>query len=301
MIHHDHTNWTKLESMRGLLFFIQRVEELTYPFTLDSYKSPTMSTPGLFREGLLTIANRSKDISDEKVLNQVSHIIDEIRYRLKGNWIAKNISTIEIESHLPSQPILENIDQIYRNLDMIHSELNIEHYIGYIVSEVIRLAPDSKNKYKLDFLAKEFVSLIQHQGVSREYINYMIKEFFWTDKEISSPDDFNDFCKLVFPHDHKFTVLIGGSGALVSMDKQFLRQNGIDVFKNKTVKDGETVEHLEGFSEESGHDWVCSVNVMATDYFSAITDARQIVEQAFSYFAIFNHKENLQISDKPSL
>lgn len=197
MLSRDMTNWVNIEETLGLLFFVQRLEELTFPYSLDSYKSPTMSIQGLLRE-CLSIIRESKTVEDQhldKSMTSLSHIVEEIRFRLKGNFIAKSISSLNLDNLISPRHEKERIDDVARRFEIAYAELNNQEYFHELVASIITVASDASKKEKMDFLAREYVSFLQWRGVSRDHIQKTLIDFFWEGNEISRVEQFKDFCK----------------------------------------------------------------------------------------------------------
>lgn len=297
------SNWTNIEETRGLLFFIQRIEELTFPYSLDSYKSPTMSIQGLLRESL-SIIKESKSLDDQHVdksMNSLVHIVEEIRFRLKGNFIAKSISSLDLENLISPRFENEKIDDLARRFEIAYAELNNQEYFHELVAAVIAIAADAKQKTKLDFLAREFVSFLQWRGVSRDHIQKTLVDFFWDGGEISEIAQFKDFCKEVYPHHHTFKVIFGINKVIAALDERTLRRSSAFVIDEEDLTEDEDfstefIDEINKFKLKSGLPYLCMILVTATDYNSAVVSAKSSLESVYNFFRVFSHKDELQLS-----
>lgn len=305
MLLRDTSKWTNLNETRGLLFLVQRLEELTFPYSLDSYKSPTMSVQGLLLEAL-TLIRESQALGEqnfEKAMNSLSHIIDEIQFRLKGNFIAKSVSSLNLDSLTEHKGEKEPITDVERRFKIAYAELNSQSYLHEIISSIIEMGSDGRNKVKLDFLAKEFASFLQSKGVSREHMQNVLQDFFWNDNEITNTSQFKDFCIQVYPHQHRFCVVFGVAKTLAAIDAKTLRRANatilpeeIDIEIDEDISEG-FHEALMKFRESIDYPHLCMAFADATDYNSAVTKARSKIEEVFSFFRIFSHKSLLDISE----
>lgn len=289
-------NWTNINSMKGLLFFIQRLDELTFPYTLDSYKAPTISLQGLIKEGagiLLEAINIKGDNSD-KAISSYGNVSEEIRLRLKGNWIAKAVCSISIseldslvsENHKP--------EEIIRKLDIMLAELDVEAYIAEIAQEVINLSNDSRQKKKLEFFAREFASFIQDRGVSRDHINNSLVEFFYGAMKIYDPLQFKLFCQNVYPHGHKFSVFVGVSEIFLSFDEDVLENHSMEIFDDESEESPS--KEVNKFIVDYGLGTVLFIKVIATDYNSALAAALSKLDFVCNFYKMFSHKDEVQVS-----
>lgn len=300
----DMTNWVNIEETLGLLFFVQRLEELTFPYSLDSYKSPTMSIQGLLRE-CLSIIRESKTVEDQhldKSMTSLSHIVEEIRFRLKGNFIAKSISSLNLDNLISPRHEKERIDDVARRFEIAYAELNNQEYFHELVASIITVASGASKKEKMDFLAREYVSFLQWRGVSRDHIQKTLIDFFWEGNEISRVEQFKDFCKEVYPHNHTFKVIFGINKVIASMDERTLRRSSAYVISEDDMSEYEGfsedfIDEVKRFKSKVGLTNLCMVLVTATDYNSAVVSAKSSLEAVYNFFRVFSHKDEMQISN----
>lgn len=290
-------NWTNLENTKGLLFFVQRLDELTYPYSLDSYKASTT--------GIITLVNEALDLLIDPYVasgnfNTVKHIFDELAFRLQGNFIARKIFTTDIDTILQTELAdTTDIKKLIRKLKVFKSEIDPEAYLAEITYSVINHDQQKPKKSKLDLLAREFAALLQYLGVSRDHINSsLIKEFF-SAKIINNSNSFKDFCKIVYPHRHNFRV-----GISVSDD---IRDVSFDVLSSKNILpyvliEDELEEKDENFKraidsyhqKHAGEILICSIQ--ATDANSAATISTSRINEAINFQKLFSHKLEVKIS-----
>ncbi len=230
----------------------------------------------------------------EKIVNSVEAIIEEIRVRIKGNWIAKSVSSLTIDDLLLFDRQDLKLDDLKRRFAVLDAELNDESYVIEIIENVVNLAADARQKKKLDFLAREFASLLQHRGVSREHINESLAEFFFTERQIKSPDDFRIFSQIVYPHHHRFQVIVGVSDIVASLDEDILRQRQMSLIDDE-IEDLD-FDLLDKFREDCGFDCLLIIFVSATDYNSAVSRAFSNFDSLCNFYRLFSHKEDIQIS-----
>ena len=84
--------WRKDDSLEMLLFFAQRMDELLFHHTLDSYRYPVMSIISLCEEYIITYDN--SNISDVNL----DFIMEEIKARLSEDTVAINILSKNIKN-----------------------------------------------------------------------------------------------------------------------------------------------------------------------------------------------------------
>lgn len=227
MKYRDPKNWTGIEKLKGLLFFVQRLEELTYAYTLDSYKTPTTSIHAIIDEAMRLLRD-THHVDFAKQIKASDYVLAELRLRLKGNWVARSLSSLDVDGIMQSIETSSVPTERLRWLSVLSAEMETEHYLAKIVENVISLA-ESNEKKNLDFLAREMASLLQSRGMSRDHINRCIVDDFYSDK-IVTINSFKPFCQRVYPHHHKYRVLLGLSSGIKSIDKEVLLRQRILAF-----------------------------------------------------------------------
>lgn len=89
------TKWKYDSSLNCLLFFAQRLDELLFHHTTDTYRYPSLSLRGLAAEYCSVYSDVRTGTVNKKNLE---HIIEELSGRLDHDDIAKNILTEEFSS-----------------------------------------------------------------------------------------------------------------------------------------------------------------------------------------------------------
>ncbi|MCM1234233.1 MAG: hypothetical protein NC489_29360 [Ruminococcus flavefaciens] len=66
MIKRGLKNWKDISSMQGMLFFVQRMDELLFHYSMDTYKAPTLNVKLLLKEYLETIESIKEGMLKDK-------------------------------------------------------------------------------------------------------------------------------------------------------------------------------------------------------------------------------------------
>jgi hypothetical protein len=328
-------NWSELSQLKGLLFFVQRLDELTDPYTLDSYKSPTTSIQGLIGEAIALLKEdffRDGD-DQERQSKSAEYVASELRLRLSGNWVAKSLSSVNVDKLLERHDVRTQRQEKVRDLEILQAELQPELYIARIVEDVISLSSNDHGKLKLEFLAREMISVLQDRGLSRDHINSAIISEFFSDAVVDEKT-FKRFCQRVYPHRHRYRVLLGASQSLLTLDADVLDHVGIDVFPleiddpsevkalpdveliaddvfaidgnsgrndgDKEAEDGLVIldeVHSQALVDDDATECLAIVKVEATDYHSAVSSSLARLESVFNFYRVFDHKAELKVTN----
>lgn len=289
------SNWSNIDQTRGLLFFVQRLDELTFPYSLDSYKASTT--------GIITLVDEALELLGDPYvasgnLGAVKHVFDELNLRLKGNFAAKSIFNSDIGSVLRTN-LDGNIKGVIGKLRVFRSEMDPEAYLAEIAHRVMSHDQVQPKKSQLELLAKEFASLLQYLGVSREHINNALVNAFYGQDHVTDTAYFRVFCKAVYPHAHKFRVGITTSEEIRDVSFDVLNSKSIMPYvliKGEFDDDEQSfVDTVEAYHKENGGQLLIC-NVYAPDANAAATMATQRIGEAINFQKLFSHKLEVNIS-----
>jgi hypothetical protein len=287
-------NFRKPNEQVGLVYFAQRMEELTFDYSLDSYKAPTVNVPGLISEALSQlhlIRNGSQGVG----LQSVEPILDELRVRLHDNMIVRSIVG-------PFRDLLgflqEPHKQIISKLDVLRRELSPQAYINQNM-KIIIFEIKNNNKNNIDFLARELVTSLQNSGMSRRHIYQSTVDFFFEKNHVLKDENcLNEFFKNIFPHHHKFTMCFK-IGSLVENLKS-------DNFASFSMEISDSIPEpflsspkAKNFKTRGANEkFVIVSGIEAFDQFSAIANAEGRVAMLQNLFRTYHHKSGFDLGSK---
>lgn len=298
MLFRNTQRWSNMEETRGLLFFAQRLDELTHPYSLDSYKSPTTSIQTLILEILQLLSELPKYNPDRirSGMKSVKYIVTELKLRLKSNWIAKKCTTIDLSKALDFDFESITPSECITTLEILLADLDDELYIAEIIDQTIALS-STNNKEKLDFLAKEFISVLQSRGMSRDHINQNVIEFFFGTEEIIEANCLKKFCQIVYPHDHRYIVFMPTGASVEAIDEDVLESQGMRLVGLDEKIDKNYEDSLAKLRNDNGLEHIIAVQAAAPDYNSAVSKARSRFYDVINFYKILNHKIDFQIGE----
>ncbi|GAB2208201.1 hypothetical protein ROS1_50180 [Roseibium sp. ROS1] len=284
-------NWKDPESLKGLLYFAQRIEELTFTYTIDSYRAPTMNPPSLVAECL-------DELSILKSLNKstasIEHMLDELESRLRNNVIVREMLQLRLNYHLRYDR--SSLEDIEKKLRLLEKEISQREYIFkcFELSQKFCLQNELKN---IEFVAKEVVTSLRNFGVSMEHINHSVVSKFFKGNKVDSCEILNDFFVEIFPHHHNFTVCFIIDTPAVVMSKEVFGIYDLKLLKKKpqifkSNGSGNNIRNLKGTEN-----YLLAEKVFAPDKYSAIQEAKGYIQKVHDLFAIFHHKDTYRIDD----
>jgi hypothetical protein len=199
---HSSTHWRDPVEHRGMLFFAQRFDELTWAYALDSYRAPTTNPPALIDECLRNFRLNKKINRSAK---SVSHIISEARERLKKNPISSKCYTLPVEKYFEFD--VENHDLAIERLTLLSREVSQPAYLSACSSHILAVVPENK-KSGIDFACREYASSLLNVGYDPQFLNEVcIDEFFNPSRPVESYDTLVAFLDRLKPKARTFSVI----------------------------------------------------------------------------------------------
>lgn len=290
MQHIAPTNWANPDDLKGLLFFVQRLLELSYPYTQQTYKSPAVSVAGIAQEAVSILDRRW---AEDAISKQASHVLDELRARTSANKPLSDILHMPLDRYLSLD--LNRTREAAISMKTFLAEINEEAYLSSIVDRVVVLGRNASAKSELDKLATEFASTLLYLGVARDHIHQSLMRVFFGALPVTDSNSIFDFVKAVYPHYHEYTVFVPASTNIAEFDEQSLATLGIKTVDKLPIEiDKIKCSIFASESEKSGFS-VFSVSVRAMDYNSAASSAKSKIDRFASLFQLLNHKWSYEV------
>ncbi|MTI03696.1 hypothetical protein [Roseibium sp. RKSG952] len=278
-------NWIKEERSRGVLFLVQRIDELTYPYTIDSYRAPTTNAPFLARECLSVL-----DDYEEHDVNpaHVERIWEELEARMSGNFVAKSIMRVPWEEY--NKVDKNDFDAIKGMLRVISTELQPIKYLQCCFDFAKETAPNELER--MDFLAREIVTTAVNCGIDVAYLSKLVGDYFFGAKAREDDEALEDFFQEIIPKRRKYSVHL-----TVKTDDNLVKKEISDLFSVQVSADeppaisgcGETLELGEG------EVFITIQKIEVPDPFNALSVAKKTVARLQDMYGLFYHKGSYKI------
>lgn len=169
-------DWSKEND--GILFFIQRLQEMLFHYSDDIVRAPVHNTQTLINEYISV----EKDVLKGKVKQyQLDEIIHELKESLLEDKILKekyNLSIIEDIANSLTQkksPLVHYLNSMVSETDYY------DDCIEYLKKHVV----DASHKKEIEFALRAWVASVVWYGYSPEYIYRHLRSFF--DTKVDNP------------------------------------------------------------------------------------------------------------------
>ncbi len=288
MIYRELSNWQIDKVTVGLVFFVQRMDELLFDFTIDSHKPMALNSPSLCEEALRIIDEVRHDTVDRKNLE---HIMDKLRSVLRRDIVAKKLLNASVEYHTGFNHTT-SLDDLKLRIEVLERSLERYRYFGQLRLQLLE-AVNRDRKERIDYLAKNMVTTLMNWGVSKRYLYHELHSFFYDNKNrIEDNAQLEEFLKRIIPERHRFTVYFSVSRniALLTDSFKFFAVQQVD---EKDI-DKDVNDKLASIHDQTEYVLVKFDNVESADPYFARDMAESRLETMSNTSQLFFHKRRLK-------
>lgn len=281
------SRWELNGETQGLLFFAQRVDELLFDFSLDTYKPPALNAPHLCREALEIIDEINKGFIDS---NNLVPVLEELVWSVQNDNVAKALLDTGVEYytlHNDQTPL--SITRL--RLEILNRAINSNRYINELCRE-LRLAIKGGKKRAIDFLATSLITCLINGRVSKQWLYEQTHEYFFSPygATIGTADQIDGYLEAVNQKWHDYSVVCVVSD-LVTKVRDSLKAFRItlldeppewmaDMLAVKPLMLGEVLVQVESIS--------------ARDPYSAREAALRTLDNLSDLFTLFYHRKRIE-------
>lgn len=280
--------WDYKEELEGLLFFAQRLDELLFDYTLDTYKPSALNSSFLCREALQLIAEIDKNIIDKANLK---HILEELDCSLRTDEVAKELIQLETSDYVLKNDI-ENISLIKIRLELLQNCIRPHKYLKKTIS-LLKDSIKNNHKKRIDFLSKTFITTLVNFGYHQTYIHKTSLEFFFYDtktriSDLNCLDIFFDNFNL---KKSKYEVIFRVSN-LISEIKDSCEIFNISISETLPKHLSRTKKSL--FKKRPDDIFLTIENIEVFDQYTARELSERLLNKIKSFFVLFHHKKGVK-------
>ncbi|MBR5650320.1 hypothetical protein [Pseudobutyrivibrio sp.] len=165
----------------NVIFAIQRLDELLFLYTKDSYKAPIYNLKALLMEYMEVYKNAKAGIIDEKHLEPIG---EEILWSLQKDEEAKILIGNGAGSAFITKYGQMNLDEKYNVIKLFNYKIDKEEYVDLIKKSLIK-AMMGNEKSKIDEKLVRLVVALKFIGYESRYIYKMLYMDLVRPKQIS--------------------------------------------------------------------------------------------------------------------
>lgn len=282
--------WKYSPELEGLLLFAQRLDELLFDFTLDTYKPPALNSAFLCLEALQLITEIEAETIEKANLK---HVLDELEWSLRHDEVAKELMNLEIKDYV-LRGENDNINSVKVRLELLFNCINPAKYLNKTY-ELIFDSVRKNEKKRISYLAKTMTTSLLNIGYHQTFLyNKILEFFFYDDIEISNVTDLNKLISQFTLEDKEYEVVFRVSKLIREIT------DSCEAFNLKIIESlpDEYVFGKDKFPKTSDEVYLMKTKVTAYDPYSARESAERSLEKTKNLFVLFHHKKGIKWNDE---
>ena len=146
--------WHTDSSYEGVLFFAQRLSELLFDYTLDTYKPPALNSVFLCREAIDLIVDIEQELLDR---NNLTVVLDELDWSLRNDDVAKLILNAPVEKFILKGDDIK-LAELKIRLEVLERVLSPMNYVETCQWLLVNAIKTGKEKKLISNLSRTLVS-----------------------------------------------------------------------------------------------------------------------------------------------
>ncbi|WAK02366.1 hypothetical protein [Methylobacter sp. YRD-M1] len=269
-----------------VFFFAQKLDELYFDYTLDTYKPPALNSIYLCREAIDLINDIEEDLIDE---NNLIHVMEELEWSLNQDIVAKALISAPIKKFIQFGENVKLSDTKVR-LEVLERILNPHHYIKEC-QIALKENIEKKSKKRINELSRVYASTLINNGVSKQHLYEKTQEFFFNGQEISYLEQIDEYFESVSFTTHHFEIYFIVSKLITRV------QDSIDAFHLKVINSlpepAQRAADIFKLHPNQNEVWVEIENIVACDRHSARKEAESNLDMVRDLFLFFSHKNRI--------
>lgn len=279
-------NWPHDKNLRADVLFFQRVRELLFEYTLDSYKPKMLNAFSLCHEYIQAV--EEVEAGNLKFKN-LTFIYAELKAQIEKDIVAKSLLSLDIKQYFKgANPQEKDQSRTKSKIELIHRTINSRRYIDQckkIISKQCELK--FTNKEAIESLAGLFITSLIHIGYSRPYLKHKTDEFLKNTANLTK-NSIHEYFSL-FPYagtSWQCFFLITETGEEIKNQLHRFGFRQIDKIPKKisNITGRPKAEQIVIVTEE----------IRALDPFSAREAAEEILRTLSDLYSLFRHKNKLK-------
>jgi hypothetical protein len=292
MIRKNIPHWTKFPEFESCLFFVQKLDELLFDYTIDTYKHQALNTILLIREALIIYDVIDEGYSDNQ---NIKAILEELNSKYSHDIIAKSLVKDEYNLYLPITDFENNTENKLK-LELLRHKLRGASYISKC-KELLIEAISKNAKRDISNLTSSLITTLKAAGYSQTYLFKKTQESFYDfNKEINSVNQIESFLNIFDLKSRTFDVLFKASSLYLEIQSSCKSFN-IEI--HKTIP-RHFVDHDVKFTHKKINNdiYILCKDIDAKDGIKARYFAERLTDKISNLFIFFHHKEKPKISNE---
>lgn len=281
--------WNYTPDMDMLVFFANLVDELSFNYTIDSFKAPAMNVISMVKE--------CKDVIrqiDAGIINSsnLSSVLEELRYVMKEDTTFSEVLEAKGLVYLKNG-VLDTAyeSELSNTLDLLSLAYLSKPYIEKLKSKITELVKqNSKKKEEVVDYTRKLITQLLNEGYSDEYIySTNLSFFFSSTSEINSVSDIDDYFSF-FDCNNKAFKSYHVCNPYFDGLKQSFNLKGYDIVEPADSGLDQKKDIVANFYKQaSPTSKIIITTIEAKDEFSAREKSQEAIDEIVRFFRFYRH------------
>lgn len=276
----------------GLLFFVQRMYEMLFHYTIDIFRVPLLNTRLLSREFLKTCEEVRAGILKFESTNP---ILDELKSSLHQDPVVKELIPTQEKVFIEKKLSDRDSKNVFGGVQYLYNRMNNRAYYAATKDLLIKTASMPKEKKKIEAIARIFVTELISYGYTQNDIFHELQKTMLSKGSEVGIDDMKAFLDRFDFKKHSYNVYFVAKaidGASPIEQVPFLR-------KLFTVEDDGNFTKAAQKCGAVGSDSVLLIpDINSLDAYGAAKDAEGRLEFAMRFHSFLINERIVRLSEK---
>lgn len=294
-------NWElKNDSLIGLLFFIQRIQELAYHKSHFLEKNITISTWELLNEYKEILENIRDHNTSQHYTKEIKIIYNEIVENIHNDSIIKKLLGDKVDKYINEIRINEKeIDYTINSIDLVRLKIHPQKYLNLFKDNIVEILNAPKKKYIIKQYCDNFYKFLLYVGYQKGSISHLINITYFNEKSTKTIKNNNDIFLFLDYFDLQpniFEVYFAASPLYLEQEEE-CNQFGIEIIQTKKAEYKQSLEKNFFKNKKGMKVYLKCINIKAMDYLHAVKLASQKLSTLGNLTKVFFHTNKQWISD----
>lgn len=276
-------------------FIKDRLTELTFHYSLDSYRAPSLNAPLLARELLSLIRTVRKTGKGD---GDLKHVLAELKYRISADQVAAEMIGLPAADVLPEGAV--GIDDMEARVRIVRDKLQLLPYLNRIL-EALKYEADQKkpSRSNIDLLLSSAVTTMVNMGIANSYLHATVKQFFDVKSAKPIAEKLSDLWERILGASYEYDVLLVvkfSSTAVTSDHYDYFNIQFCNEIPAEFAVEPRPQKEAESLAVDAGQKVAIVEKIVAPDPHAAVSRAIETFRRLFDLAALFDHKSVIEVS-----
>lgn len=291
------STWKYDDSLEGLLFFAQRILELSYDKSDYYEKDITSSITEIISECLHYIELEEQG-GYEVSSKELDSLFEELKEKIQDDSVFKKILGDKREYYLNLLDKDTDRKRLKNTLEILELKFDLPEYFDNLKEQVKKFIIDYKRKDDLLKSTTMFFNFLTSYGYQKGTIYYLVNKLFFDKSGINKVESLEslDIFFNWFDLEYKQFEVVFSASKMYADISDSCKKVGLKVVENKEPVYGQSFER-KFYRHRNNKVFIICENISALDYRHAMKLAKENIALISDLFLVFYHSKKPWFSD----